>query len=122
MLLNGSYFSIIKKNVEGSTFVYEIQLNATHEIYNGHFPGNPISPGVCSIETIRECCEDALNRKLTLKTIKQCRFITLLTPKVNGTLALEINITESDSSYIVVANLTNNDTTFVNFKGSFEPK
>ena len=35
--------------------VYRVSLNPDCEVYKGHFPGNPISPGVCGIQMIREC-------------------------------------------------------------------
>ena len=32
----------------------KIRLNPDHEIYRAHFPGNPITPGVCIVQIISE--------------------------------------------------------------------
>jgi 3-hydroxyacyl-[acyl-carrier-protein] dehydratase len=32
----------------------KVKLNQNHEIFSGHFPGNPILPGVCSLQIAKE--------------------------------------------------------------------
>ena len=63
-------------NVEDTEngFVAEIETNPSHIIYKAHFPGNPITPGVCIIKTARELLENKINRKLWLKTKKLSYF------------------------------------------------
>lgn len=118
--LNDKYFSVVSKEGADNTFKYRLHLNAAHEVYKGHFPGNPISPGVCSIQTIRECCEDALHNRLTIRSIKLCRFSTLLTPTKCTEITVGLSITPNANDYTVVADITNGDETFVSFKGTLE--
>ena len=33
-------------------------LTMNEEFFQGHFPNNPVSPGVCNIEMIKECAEE----------------------------------------------------------------
>jgi len=42
--------------------------------FEGHFPGNPIVPGVCLIELSRVLAEQAAGRELTLREISLCKF------------------------------------------------
>ena len=37
-----------------------IDLNKDHEVYKGHFPGNPVVPGVCLTQLIKEVMETYL--------------------------------------------------------------
>lgn len=121
MLLN-SYFTINEeiKNESGSDF--RIALNPQHEVYQGHFPGDPICPGVCSIQTIRECAEVALGAKLTISAVSQCRFSELLTPAKNINLFLKLALEKgADDSYKVVASIASEDgeTLFLEYKGEY---
>ena len=69
-------------NVEDTEngFVAEIETNPSHIIYKAHFPGNPITPGVCIIKTARELLENKINRKLWLKTVKNVKFLSVIIP------------------------------------------
>lgn len=42
--------------------------------FDGHFPGNPIVPGVCLIAAARVFAEEVLGLPLEVKEIRQCRF------------------------------------------------
>lgn len=121
MLLN-SYFTIKKeiKNENGSEF--HIALNPQHEVYQGHFPGDPICPGVCSIQTIRECAEVVLGTKLTISAVSQCRFSELLTPAKNIDLQLKMTLEKSaEDGYKVIASIASEDgqTLFLEYKGEY---
>lgn len=123
MLLD-TYFTIKKeiKNESGSDFL--ISLNPNHQVYQGHFPGDPICPGVCSIQTIRECSEVALNQKLIISSISQCRFSELLTPVKNTELLVNVAFDKIPDGLIkVVASVLSADgqTSFLEYKGEYAP-
>lgn len=118
-MLKDKYFRITDKTTTENGFLYNISLIESHPIYNGHFPGNPISPGVCSIEMIKECAEDALNKRLCIKSVNVCRFISLLTPQKGVHLQLEINLTNNNDSVDAKATISDGDVTYVNYKGIF---
>ena len=42
--------------------------------FDGHFPGNPIVPGVCLIVAARVFAEEVLGSPLEATEIRQCRF------------------------------------------------
>ena len=42
--------------------------------FDGHFPGNPIVPGVCLIAAARIFAEEVLGLPLEVTEIRQCRF------------------------------------------------
>ena len=46
-MLLGTLFHIINLDVTGADLSARIELDATHPIFEGHFPGRPILPGVC---------------------------------------------------------------------------
>jgi len=75
-----------------------------HPVYQGHFPGNPITPGVLSLRMIRECVCREVGRPLHYAAIKNCRYVALIRP--GDTLRLQRQITENEGSITLKATLT----------------
>lgn len=124
MLLN-KYFTIRerRKDETGSNFL--ISLNPDHQVYQGHFPGDPICPGVCSIQMIRECAEIVLGQRLTIGTVSQCRFMELLTPSKNKDLLLKLTLSKAEEGMVkAVASILSDDaqTSFLEYKGEYSPQ
>ncbi len=56
MLIEGLY-SILSFEQQDDILTSRIKLYKEHEIFKGHFPGNPVMPGVCMIQIIKELTE-----------------------------------------------------------------
>lgn len=122
-MLAESFFTIDGKSKnENGEIVIDITMNPNHEIYQGHFPNMPICPGVCNIQTIRECAEMEIGKKLTINSISQCRFSALIVPSENEKLRLTMNLSnEKDNEWNVVCKISSIDEeiSFVEYKGSY---
>ena len=57
-----------------------IKLNAGHPIYQAHFPGNPITPGVCIIQMVGELAGARIGRRLQLSKIVNLKFVAPVSP------------------------------------------
>ncbi len=121
-MLKDSYFKIV--NIEdGDTTKYSVELNPQHDVYNGHFPGEPVCPGVCSVQMIRECIEDKLGKKLSLSNLGQVRFTSLITPNANPNLVVSFTASETEEgTYKVKADITAGETSFLSLKGELKVK
>ena len=51
-----------------------------HLIYQAHFPGNPITPGACLLQTAGEVLQQKLGRPLFLKASKNIKYLNVLVP------------------------------------------
>jgi 3-hydroxyacyl-[acyl-carrier-protein] dehydratase len=65
-----------------------IHYNAAHRIFEGHFPGNPIVPGVCTIAIVKELLEEAITQKLLLASAPTVKFLGLINPSMSPVLTL----------------------------------
>ena len=74
MLIEGLYTIEVLKNTEAD-ITAKIKLNASHEIFKGHFPGNPIMPGVCMMQIIKELTEKVLDKNLFRQTSTNIKFM-----------------------------------------------
>ena len=57
-----------------------IQLNADHVIFQAHFPGEPITPGVCIIQIAKELLEDVVGEQLLICAVKNVKFLRVISP------------------------------------------
>lgn len=80
MKLINSLYKIISKDIVESSLRYDILLDADHFIYQAHFPGEPITPGVCLIQIAKELLEEHLDQKFNIQTIKNVKFLNVISP------------------------------------------
>ena len=59
---------------------FTVRMNPEHIIYSAHFPGDPITPGVCIIQMGVELLGRALGRTLELSAVKNVKFLSILRP------------------------------------------
>lgn len=87
MKLLDAMYSIV--SAEGQQL--RLQLHPEHEIYQAHFPGNPITPGVCQVQIVAELAGRQLQRHLTLHRVVNLKFTAPVspveTPQIDVTLA-----------------------------------
>ena len=80
MVLKNSLYTIEgQQSVEG-TVAYDIRLQPDHIIYQAHFPGEPITPGVCVVQIAKELLEEHLQRPLAIKAVKNVKFLAVVSP------------------------------------------
>jgi len=96
---------------------YHIRLNPNHYIYKGHFPGQPVLPGVCSLQIIKECAQQTVNKNLQYKRIILCKFLKFVDPVQNPEITLTVSIDEKDEGiYQLSANGMCGDAYFIKLK------
>ena len=81
MKLLNSFFNIKKEcdNDKGE-HVVTVELNAEHVIYKAHFPGKPVTPGVCIIAMVTEVLEHIMGKRLQLEMVKNLKFVGIISP------------------------------------------
>lgn len=90
---------------ENGAFSAKISLNKDHDIFRGHFPGNPVTPGVCMMQIVKELTEEFTGESLFLKSASNVKFMAIINPFENPDLDLQMNISETENE-IKVKNTT----------------
>ncbi len=85
-----------KTNEDQINYTFEILINNKHDIFKGHFPDNPIMPGVCMMQIIKEITESVVGEKLFMEKCSNVKFLAIINPEINPKLILEIQITKID--------------------------
>ena len=119
MLIKDLY-AIQSFEFEDHTLRATIKLNQEHAIFEGHFPGNPVMPGVCMIQIIKELTERAVEKELFLSIASNIKFMALINPEKNATLQLILVITEVDEVVKVKNTTSFNDTLALKLSATFK--
>ncbi len=104
MLIEGLY-TVQKIEQNGPELKAKVKLHAAHDVFKGHFPGNPIMPGVCMIQMIKELTEEAVGKELFLSIASNVKFMAKISPVENEVIDLTLTITEDDT-VVKVKNVT----------------
>lgn len=83
------------RDVNGKRLTALIRLNPTHEIFKGHFPGNPVVPGVCIIQILKEILMGQLGNSLVYNNLGSIKYFSVINPEMNGLLNFEIELKET---------------------------
>ena len=98
MRLTDGFFIVESINNAEGGFEAVLRTNPEHSIYKAHFPGSPITPGVCVIQAAGELLEKQLGRKLYLQSIKNVKFLMVIIPEEGKKIRYSFsNIIEDES-------------------------
>lgn len=97
--------------------IVRVRLNPDCRVYEGHFPGTPVSPGVCNIEMIRRCAEYIHHHPIRIRKIKQCKLTALMTPQITPQANVTISLQENEQGvYRLTASICEGETTYMTLK------
>ncbi|MDO4191291.1 MAG: hydroxymyristoyl-ACP dehydratase [Bacteroidales bacterium] len=117
MLLEGFYTCDDFAQEDGKVTAH-LTLNAQHDIFKGHFPEEPIVPGVCTLQMIKAMAERALGRSLRLTQFSQVKYVIPLNPTTHQHLRLELNLTPKENGWSLGAEVLSGDELAVKIKSA----
>ena len=100
MQLRNNLYTVTRKEVDGLTGQFTLALNPSCFIYQAHFPGEPITPGVCIVQMGQELLEDllgeALQKKveLEIRKVKNVKFLSVISPTETTVIAYQMKKVE----------------------------
>ena len=101
-LINDFYHIVATDDSEGK-YVCKVKMNATHNIYSVHFPGNPVTPGVCLVQMVAEMLEQKYSKRFVLSTAVNIKFKRLVSPNDEPSFVFSKIVTEDDLLKTIVS-------------------
>lgn len=111
MRLTDGFFHIKTTNDTEGGFEVVLCTNPEHSIYKAHFPGSPITPGVCVIQAASELLENKLGRKLYLKNVKNVKFLMVIIPEEDKKIKYSFSNIVDDENGVKAQIVVSDDTT-----------
>jgi 3-hydroxyacyl-[acyl-carrier-protein] dehydratase len=98
MLLNDFYILNTLETINNRTTAI-ITINKNHNVFKGHFPGNPVTPGVCMMQIIKEITESVVEKKLFMTSTSNVKFMAIINPYITPELSLTIEVNPTEEGY-----------------------
>lgn len=117
MLMN-DFYRIDYIQREPNSLECKIIFNPDHDIFQGHFPGQPVVPGVCMMEMVKELLEAQTDQTMWLRNAGQVKFLQLITPDIAP--LINISWQEDGGAYTVSASFKNDTSFLFKLTGNFE--
>jgi 3-hydroxyacyl-[acyl-carrier-protein] dehydratase len=120
MILLDDFYKLTEKNASPGVVKAKISINKAHRIFDGHFPGLPIVPGVCMLQMVREIMEVHIGHDLKITASDNMKFLSVINPDQTIEVEAAINYTEDGDKLSINATLFAGTTTFFKLKATLQ--
>jgi 3-hydroxyacyl-[acyl-carrier-protein] dehydratase len=110
-LLNDLY-TIKSQSTSGSKAEFCVALNAENFIYQAHFPNNPITPGVCLIQMVKELVGAWQKDEYKINTLKNVKFTAPISPLEFPEIKFSLDLSQMADKSEVKAVVSENEVIF----------
>jgi 3-hydroxyacyl-[acyl-carrier-protein] dehydratase len=118
MLINELFTYEHVDGVSMSFLKFRINIHKDNDIFKGHFPGNPITPGVCQMEIVKEILSDYLEKELFYSFVSDIKFINMWVPDDSEVIYLDISADEFEDGYKIRANIYSHSRIYFKLRGN----
>lgn len=91
MLLK-NFYSVVSTIQNESGYCTELKINKNHQLYKGHFPNRPVTPGVILMQLFKEEAERLTKQKLQLQKASNVKFTAVVDPNEEENLKLHSSL------------------------------
>ncbi|MDR0575865.1 MAG: hypothetical protein LBG96_17890 [Tannerella sp.] len=110
-MLKDSFFTVKEiADIENGR-IYRLVLNASHAIFQAHFAGNPVMPGACIVQIIKELSSDYFGKIFFTEAVKNMKFLHVINPLESPEISALLTYTEQEDEHVLVSAILKNDHT-----------
>ena len=121
MILKDDFYTVEQLVAEEGNIHATLRLNGKHRIFEGHFPEQPVVPGVCMIQMIKELLETVTGNRLLLRQSDTIKFLSVIDPTEGKPLLADISYNNiEDKGWQVTASLLIEERICLKLKAGFE--
>ncbi|WP_459209523.1 3-hydroxyacyl-ACP dehydratase [Aquimarina rhabdastrellae] len=97
-MLITDFYQKQSEKIEGNIQTTVIKLNPENDVFKGHFPNKPITPGVCMLQIIKELTEERLQTSLLMTKASNVKFMAVINPEETPILTIKNEFTDKEDS------------------------
>ncbi len=103
MKLINNFFEVTSASKTETGLECKVRFNADHSIYKVHFPGKPVTPGVCLVQMAAEILEQQYGKQLLFTSSGSIKFKQTLTPEKQPSFVYSRIVTTDDTMSVNVS-------------------
>jgi 3-hydroxyacyl-[acyl-carrier-protein] dehydratase len=119
-MLRDNFYTISNTNLGDGSMTFGVKLNPEHYIFKAHFPGNPITPGVCLIQIALELFESTFDRKFRLVEAKNIKYLKVINPVENQEIFYNVKYTYVSDLIEADISIASGDTLFTKITATYK--
>lgn len=120
MILKDDFYRINSLNFTDNTLEAQIAIDSNHAIFDGHFPGNPVTPGVVQLELVKELLSTHFNQPVQLKQLVTSKFLAVLNPQQSPEATCKMTVSpQEDQTLKVSGQLSTQEAVCLKFSGIY---
>lgn len=121
MKLLNNFYTILESNTNEKGLSVLVKIDKEHSIFEGHFPNHPVTPGVCTMQIIKELSEEHLGKKLMLKMARNVKFMAIINPQQNEDVRFDLAIdTDENGDYSIKSTVLIDENPALKFGGVYK--
>jgi 3-hydroxyacyl-[acyl-carrier-protein] dehydratase len=102
----GLYTVIEKEIMHENAISITVQIHASHNIFDGHFPKHPVLPGVTLLQITKELIEDHIQKAVVLQRVNRIKYLNLVDPNEQDRMVLYLQLEDQGATIKVKNNST----------------
>lgn len=119
-MLRDHLYHIIASSKEDTQFTAHLHFDADHAIFKGHFPGNPVTPGVVQLEIIKELLQWHYSNTIEMVTLASVKYLAILNPVQTPEVSVNLKIQEQEDEVLkITVTFATDDTIFTKAAGVY---
>ena len=112
-MLKDDFFTVGEETDSENGKTYRLTLNASHPIFRVHFAGNPVMPGACITQMIKELAASTSGCNFFIATVKNMKFLRVINPLQTPEISVKLTTApQEDDRLSVSALIHDGDTVF----------
>ena len=99
-----------------NSYSAQVGINSEDPIFSGHFPGQPVLPGVCTLAILKDCICRATEKRLIYCEMAQCKFTGMVDPSLSGILNVDFVLAGAEEQLTVNATVSEGERVVMKIK------
>ena len=99
-----------------NSYSAQVGINPEDSIFSGHFPGQPVLPGVCTLAILKDCICRATEKRLIYCEMAQCKFTGMVDPSLSGILNVDFVLAGAEEQLTVNATVSEGERVVMKIK------
>jgi 3-hydroxyacyl-[acyl-carrier-protein] dehydratase len=118
-----SLYTISDLKHSGGEFSANLRFDPDHGIFKGHFPSQPVVPGVTLLYILKDLCSTITCSEVSLVKGTNIKFLNIIDPRDEADLLISGTYTVKENNLILlIASIGSDDKINIKFKGLFSTK